>query len=274
MDFEESDEERAFRTEVRAWLEAHAPLRVAGGPSDRSFVPGEMGADAEREHTEACQKWQRTLFEGGWAGITWPVEAGGRGGAGWQQRIFNEEQAKFDVAVGAFAVGIGMAGPTIIAWGTDEQKRRYLRPMLQGEEIWCQLFSEPGAGSDLAGLRTRAVNDGDEWVVNGRKVWTSGAHYSDFGLLLARTDVDAPKHKGITAFILDMRAPGISVRPLRQITGASHFNEVFLTSVRIADEHRLGPEGEGWRVANTMLSNERALIGGGGRAGFRDIVEL
>jgi alkylation response protein AidB-like acyl-CoA dehydrogenase len=274
MDFEESEEERAFRAEVRGWLEAHAPLRVAGGPSDRSFVPGEMSPDAEREHTEACQKWQRTLYEGGWAGITWPLEAGGRGGAGWQQRIFNEEQAKFDVAVGAFAVGIGMAGPTIIAWGTEEQKRRYLPPMLKGEEIWCQLFSEPGAGSDLAGLRTRAVNDGDEWVVNGQKVWTSGAHYSDFGLLLARTDLDAPKHKGITAFVLDMRAPGIDVRPLRQITGASHFNEVFFTDVRVPESAQLGPRNEGWRVANTMLSNERALIGSGGRVGFRDLVEL
>ncbi len=274
MNFDETDDERSFRAEVREWLGAHSKPRVAGGPSDHSYVPGEKSPEADLEHMRACQEWQRTLFEGGWAGITWPVEAGGRGGAGWQQRIFNEEQAKRDVAVGAFAVGIGMAGPTIIAWGTDEQKRRFLPPMLRGEEIWCQLFSEPGAGSDLAGLRTRAVRDGDEWVVNGQKVWTSGAHYSDWGLLLARTDIDAPKHKGITAFLLDMRAPGIDVRPLRQITGASHFNEVFFTDVRIPDEHRLGAAGEGWRVANTMLSNERALIGGGGRVGFRDIAEL
>jgi alkylation response protein AidB-like acyl-CoA dehydrogenase len=274
MDFEETEEEKAFRAEAHAWLAQHAERRVAGGPSDRTFVPGEMSPDAEREHTKACQAWQQTLYDGGWAGITWPVEAGGRGGAGWQQRIFNEEQAKFDVAVGAFAVGIGMAGPTIIAWGTDEQKRRYLPAMLKGDEIWCQLFSEPGAGSDLAGLRTRAVQDGDEWIVNGQKVWTSGAHYSDYGLLLARTDVDQPKHKGITAFILDMRTPGIDVRPLRQITGASHFNEVFFTDVRMPESAQLGPRNEGWRVANTMLSNERALIGSGGRVGFRDLVEL
>ncbi len=274
MDFEETDEERVFRAEVHEWLAAHAKPRVPGGPSDHSYVPGERSPEADLEHTKACAEWQRTLSAGGWTGITWPVEAGGRGGTGWQQRIFNEEQAKFDVAVGAFAVGIGMAGPTIIAWGTDEQKRRFLPPMLEGEETWCQLFSEPGAGSDLAGLRTRAVRDGDEWVVNGQKVWTSGAHYSQWGLLLARTDVDAPKHRGITAFLLDMETPGIDVRPLRQITGAAHFNEVFLTEVRVSDAHRLGAPGEGWRVANTMLSNERALIGGGARVGFRDIVEL
>jgi alkylation response protein AidB-like acyl-CoA dehydrogenase len=274
MDFEETPEERAFRGEVRAWLDAHAKRRVAGGPSDHSYVPGERSAEADLAHVKACAEWQRELFEGGWAGITWPVEAGGRGGAGWQQRIFNEEQVRYDVAVGAFAVGIGMAGPTVIAWGTDEQKRRYLPPMLRGDEIWCQLFSEPGAGSDLAGLRTRAVKDGDEWIVNGQKVWTSGAHYSDWGLLLARTNVDAPKHRGITAFALDMRTLGIDVRPLRQITGASHFNEVFFTDVRVPDSQRLGALDEGWRVANTMLSNERALIGGGGRVGFRDIVEL
>jgi alkylation response protein AidB-like acyl-CoA dehydrogenase len=274
MNFDETPEEQAFRAEVRAWLGAHANRRVAGGPSDHSYVPGEKSPEADAAHTKACALWQRTLHEGGWAGITWPVEAGGRGGAGWQQRIFNEEQARFDVAVGAFAVGIGMAGPTVIAWGSDEQKARLLPAMLRGDEIWCQLFSEPGAGSDLAGLRTRATRDGDEWVVNGQKVWTSGAQYSDWGLLLARTDPDAPKHRGITAFALDMRTPGIEVRPLRQITGASHFNEVFLTDVRIPDEQRLGPLNEGWRVANTMLSNERALIGGGGRVGFRDIVEL
>ena len=274
MNFEETEEEQAFRAEVREWLGAHANRRVAGGPSDHSYVPGEKSPEADAAHTKACAEWQRTLYEGGWAGITWPVEAGGRGGAGWQQRIFNEEQARFDVAVGAFAVGIGMAGPTVIAWGTDEQKARLLPAMLRGEEIWCQLFSEPGAGSDLAGLRTRATLDGDEWIVNGQKVWTSGAQYSDWGLLLARTDPDAPKHRGITAFALDMRTPGIDVRPLRQITGASHFNEVFLTDVRIPDAQRLGPLNEGWRVANTMLSNERALIGGGGRVGFRDIVEL
>ena len=275
MDFEETAEEATFRVEVRAWLDSHARRRTAGERSDHSYMPGDGSPEADAEHVRACREWQRTLFDGGWAGITWPVEAGGRGGKGWQQRIFNEEQSRYDVAVGVFAVGIGMAGPTIIGWGTPEQQGRYLPAMLRGDEIWCQLFSEPGAGSDLAGLRTRAERDGDEWIVNGQKVWTSGAHYSEWGLLLARSNQDAPKHKGITAFLLDMRTPGIDVRPLRQITGASHFNEVFFTDVRVLDECRVGPVDGGWRVANTMLSNERALIGGGGgRVGFRDVIAL
>jgi alkylation response protein AidB-like acyl-CoA dehydrogenase len=274
VDFEETEEERAFRVEVRSWLDAHATRRVAGEQSDHSYMPGDGSPEADAAHVGACKEWQRVLYEGGWAGITWPVDAGGRGGPGWQQRIFNEEQSHYSVAVGVFAVGIGMAGPTIIVWGTPAQQERFLPAMLRGDDVWCQLFSEPGAGSDLAGLRTRAERDGDEWTVNGQKVWTSGAHYSDWGLLLARSDPDAPKHKGITAFLLDMRTPGIDVRPLRQITGASHFNEVFLTEVRIPDSMRVGPLGGGWRVANTMLSNERALIGSGGRVGFRDLVSL
>jgi len=274
VDFEETPEEGAFRVEVRSWLDAHAQRRNAGEQSDHSYMPGDGSPEADAAHVGACKEWQRVLYEGGWAGITWPVEAGGRGGPGWQQRIFNEEQSHYNAAVGVFAVGIGMAGPTIIVWGTPEQQERFLPAMLRGDDVWCQLFSEPGAGSDLAGLRTRAERDGDEWTVNGQKVWTSGAHYSDWGLLLARTDPDAPKHKGITAFLLDMRTPGIDVRPLSQITGASHFNEVFLSDVRIPDSMRVGPLGGGWRVANTMLSNERALIGSGGRVGFRDLVAL
>src|SRR3974377_1159299 len=195
MDFEETEQEQAFRAEVRAWLDAHAARRRAGERSDHSYMPGDGRPQADERPLRACGEWPHTVYDGGWAGITWPVEAGGRGGAGWQQRIFNEEQSKYDVAVGVFAVGIGMAGPTIIAWGTAEQQQRYLPPMLRGDEVWCQLFSEPGAGSDLAGLRTRGERDGDEWLVNGQKVWTSGAHYSDFGLLLARTHPHAPKHK-------------------------------------------------------------------------------
>jgi alkylation response protein AidB-like acyl-CoA dehydrogenase len=275
MDFEETPEERAFRAEVHAWFDAHARRREPGDDPEHFYLSTDASPEADAAHVKASKEWQRTLFDAGWAGITWPPEWGGRGGAGWQQRIFNEEQTRYDVAAGVFSVGIGMAGPTIMVWGTEAQQRRFLEPMLRGDEIWCQLFSEPGAGSDLAGLATRAEADGDEWVVNGQKVWTSGAHHSDFGLLLARTDVDAPKHRGITAFLVDMHAPGVDVRPLRQINGVAHFNEVFLTDVRVPDEHRLGPVGEGWRVAQTMLANERALIGGGGgRVGFRDIAAL
>jgi len=275
MDFEERDEERAFRAEVRAWLDAHAPRRLPGEDPEQVFFTADLDPETEAAFVARCKAWQRTLFEHGWAGITWPREWGGRGGSGWQQRIFNEEQARYAVSAGVFAVGIGMVGPTIIAWGTEEQQQRFLPAMLRGDHVWCQLFSEPGAGSDLAGLRTRAERDGDEWVVDGQKVWTSGAHFSDWGLLLARSDWDVPKHRGITAFLVDMRSPGVEVRPLRQITGVAHFNEVFLTGVRVPDAHRLGPAGEGWRVAQTMLANERVLIGGGGaRAGFRDVVSL
>ena len=274
MDFDESPEEQRFRAEVREWLQGHAKPRQLGADPEHFHLSGDPSPEAEAAHVDGCKAWQRTLFDAGWAGITWPEEWGGRGAPGWQQRIWNEEQARFDVAVGVFSVGIGMAGPTIIAWGTEAQQQRFLPAMLKGDEIWCQLFSEPGAGSDLAGLRTRADRDGEEWRVNGQKVWTSGAHYSDWGVLLARTDPDVPKHRGITAFLVDMRTPGVDVRPLRQITGVAHFNEVFLTDVRVADEFRLGGEGDGWRVANTMLSNERALIGGGGRVSFKEIAAL
>ena len=180
-----------------------------------------------------------------------------------QQGIFSQEESKYDVATGVFSVGIGMAGPTLITHGSEEQKLRYLDPMLRGDEVWCQLFSEPNAGSDLAGLRTTAERDGDEWVVNGQKVWNSGAHYSDWGILLTRSDPDVPKHKGITYFLVDMRTPGIEVRPLRQITGAAHFNEVFLTDVRIPHENVIGAPNAGWGPILTTLANERTLIGGG-----------
>jgi len=177
-----------------------------------------------------------------------------------QESIFNEEQSKFDVATGSFAVALGMVGPTLMAHGTAEQQQEFLPAMLSGRHIWCQLFSEPGAGSDLAALGTRAVLDGDTWVVNGQKVWTSMGQFSDFAILLARTEPDSPKHKGITYFILDMRTPGIEVRPLTQITGVAHFNEVFLSDVRIPKENVLGQVHGGWAVANTTLTSERAFI--------------
>jgi alkylation response protein AidB-like acyl-CoA dehydrogenase len=273
---DESPQLAAFRAEARAWLAEHADQRATDEDDWSRFkFFGDPSPEADAEHVRQCKEWQRTLFDGGWAGITWPTEYGGRGGTTAEARVFAQEQARFDVSAGTFAVGIGMVGPTLMVHGTEEQKKRYLPALLRGDDVWCQLFSEPGAGSDLAGLRTRAVRDGDEWIVNGQKVWSSGAHHSDLGILLARTDVDQPKHRGITYFILDMRTPGVDVRPLRQITGVAHFNEVFLTDVRIPAENVVGAVNGGWAVAQTTLGNERQLIGsGGGMVGFSDYVRL
>jgi alkylation response protein AidB-like acyl-CoA dehydrogenase len=201
------------------------------------------------------------------AGLAWVAFPEGHGGLGLPQALQPEVDRLFDKAgapdnnPGANGIGLGMAAPTILAFGTDEQKQRFLRPLWTGEEIWCQLFSEPGAGSDLAGVATRAVRDGDTWVVNGQKVWTSGAHNARFAILVARTDPDLPKHFGLTYFLCDMTDPGVEVRPLRQITGEAEFNEVFLTDVRVPDGQRLGAEGQGWKVANATLNNERVAIG-------------
>ena len=265
----------ACRARARAWLAANARPR-SGDDHDwsRFHFSGDPSPEADAEHVRRCKEWQRRLYDGGWAGIAWPKEYGGRGGTPAEARVFAEEQARFDVDTGVFAVGIGMVGPTLIAHGTEAQRRRYLPALVRGEEVWCQLFSEPGAGSDLASLRTRAERDGDEWVVNGQKVWSSGAHHSDFGILLARTDPDAPKHRGITYFIVDMRSPGVEVRPLRQINGVARFNEVFLTNVRIPHENVVGEVNGGWAVAHTTLSNERTLIGGATSVGFRDFLRL
>ncbi len=266
MDFDDSPAEAAFRAEARTWLQENAkPL------DGHRFSPW---ADNGAEHVRACKAWQRTLFDAGWAGITWPTEFGGRGATSIEGAVFTQEQARFDVSAGVFAVGIGMVGPTLIAHGSAEQQQRYLGALLRGEEVWCQLFSEPGAGSDLAGLSTRAVRDGDEFVVNGQKVWTSGAQHSDWGILLARTDPTQPKHRGITYLVVDMTTPGIDVRPLRQISGVAHFNEVFLTDVRVPAANVVGEPGAGWGVALTTMANERNLIGGGAGTGFADLAAL
>ena len=274
MDFDDTAAEAAFRAEARAFLSQNASPRTSDAST--RLLRHDPDPEAAAEHVRRCVEWQHTLYANGWAGITWPKSFGGRGGTGVEQAIFDIEQAAFDVSTGAFAVGIGMVGPTLIAHGSEEQKARYLQPLLRGEEIWCQLFSEPGAGSDLAGLSTKAVLDGGGWVVDGQKVWTSGAHHSHMAILLARTDSSVPKHAGITYFVVDMATPGIDVRPLRQINGAAHFNEVFLSGVRIPAANVVGEIGDGWRVARTTLSNERGMIGGGGgaAAGFADVLEL
>jgi alkylation response protein AidB-like acyl-CoA dehydrogenase len=263
VDFDDTPREASFRSEARAWLDAHAPAK--GSPEDFSGGYLEGTADAAT-HIARAKAWQQLLFDEGWAGITWPTEHGGRGLGSLESSIWNAEMGRYGVTVGPFAVGIGMAGPTILRHGTDTQKQRFLRPMLRGEEMWCQLFSEPEAGSDLAALRTRARRDGDEWVVDGQKVWTSSADHADWGILLARTDVDATKRKGITYFLVDMRSPGIEIRPLKQMTGSSHFSEVFLDGVRIPADGVLGEPNQGWTVTQTTLANERGLIAGGNKA--------
>ena len=269
MDFDETPEDAALRAESRAFLDAHAERRGTGHRVTMSTMAIDEGA-----HVEACRDWQRTKAENGWAGLTWPVEYGGRGLTGLQQGIFNEVEADYDVPTGMFSQAIGMMGPTIIAHGTEAQKRQFLEPILRGEQVWCQLFSEPNAGSDLAGLRSRAVRDGDEFVVDGQKVWTSSAHVADWGMLLARTDWDVPKHRGITYFAVDMRSPGIDVRPLEQATGGAEFNEVFLQDLRIPAENVLGEVDAGWGVAMTTLTSERADIGSHRGLGFETVLEL
>jgi alkylation response protein AidB-like acyl-CoA dehydrogenase len=272
MDVDDTPAEAAVRAEARAWLESVAKRRGEGNGDWRSFRAKTDEQDAA--HLEMAKAWQRTKFEAGWAAIHWPVEHGGRGQSGIEAGVFAEEESHFDVSARFFVVGIDMAGPTLMAHGTQEQQKRFLEPMLRGDEVWCQLFSEPGAGSDLASLSTRAERDGDEWVLTGQKVWTSSAHTSDWAICLARTDPDAPKHAGITYFLVDMHAPGVEVRGLRQIDDAIHFNEVFLDGVRVPHEHVVGEVGGGWSVAMTTLTAERTSIGEGGQTGWRDVAEL
>ncbi|MBI2705992.1 MAG: acyl-CoA dehydrogenase family protein [Actinobacteria bacterium] len=271
MDFDDTPEDAAFRTEARAFLEAHAPRKTG---TDADWSRGAMAEhpDEQAVYHKRCQEWQATLYDNGWAGIAWPKAFGGRGGTPAQQIIFNQEAARYDVTSGFVGAAQHLVGPPLMRHGSPEQHARHLGPLLRGDELWCQLFSEPGAGSDLAALATRAVRDGDEWMVNGQKVWTSAAQHADFGILLARTDPDAPKHKGITFFIVDMRTSGIDIRPLVQATGLTHFNEVFLTDVRIPAENVVGEVHGGWAVARTTLASEAGMIGGAGQSSTFDAV--
>lgn len=264
VDFDDTPDEAVFRAAARAWLETSAVPK--GHPDD--FSNGHADEDmSDADYAAACRRWQRKVWDAGWAGVAWPKGFGGRGGRPIEASIFGQEQGRFGVSTGIFAVAHGMVGPTIMRHGTPEQQEKFLPAMLRGDHIWCQLFSEPGAGSDLAGLRTRAVHDAssDEWVVTGQKVWTSQATESDMGILLARTDPDVPKHQGITYFLLDMSTPGIEVRPLRQLNGHSHFSEVFLDEVRIPSSMIVNGVDGGWKAAVTTLSNERVAISGSER---------
>ena len=241
-----------FRIRARAWLEANAPRRASAGGAD-----GEPGAAGIAEQ----KAFQAKLYDAGFAGITWPREYGGQGLTNAEQIAFSQEARDFALPTSAFIIGLGMPGPTILELGTEEQKKRYLPKLLRGAEIWCQLFSEPAAGSDVASLITTAARDGDEWVLNGQKVWTSGAQYSDFGAVIARTDPTVPKHAGITMFIVDMHSPGVTVRPLKVATGAAPFNEVFFDQVRLPADSVIGEVNKGWAAAVVMLRNERVAIG-------------
>src|SRR3954469_4781681 len=245
MDLTFSPQEIAFRDELRAWLVDNRP----------EAEPTEGGEDA---HYGWRRRWQRRLYDGGWAAPHWPGEYGGGGASLTESAIFFEELGRARGPLPANVLGLLLGGPTLMIWGTDDQKDRYLQPILTAEEIWCQGFSEPDAGSDLASLKTRAVQDGDDWVVTGQKVWTSGAQFAKWCMLVARTDSEVAKHKGLTYFLMDMEQDAVQVRPLRQITGEAEFNELFLEEAYIADENVIGGVGNGWKVALTTLMNERA----------------
>jgi len=267
MDFDDTPEEAAFRKQVQTWLQANAPQE-----SEQSVFRAGMD---EAAALKTARAWQAKKAAAGYAKITWPKEFGGMGGTSIQNVIYSQEEAKYNLPSGFFDIGLGMCIPTMMAYATPEQLARYVKPALHGEEIWCQLFSEPAAGSDVAGIRTRAERDGDDWIINGQKIWTSGAHYCDFGILVTRSNPNVAKHKGLTFFFLDMKSPGIEIRPIKQISGGANFNEVFFTNVRIPDTQRLGAIGDGWKVSLTTLMNERMAIGGGGSAlGTDDLIEL
>lgn len=271
MDFDDTPEEAAFRAEARSWLEKNAELRNPGEP-----VSGALERD-DPSTIAAAQAWQARKADAGWACITWPTDVGGRGGTSIQNVIWGQEEGRFAVPPNMFMIGLGMAGPTLMVHGTPEQQRRWLPKMIRGEEIWCQLFSEPAAGSDLANLRTSAVRDGDDWIVNGQKIWTSGAHYCDWGIVVTRTDPDVRKHAGLTYFVVHMKSHGVECRPIKQISGGANFNEVFFNDTRIPDTQRISEVGNGWAVAITTLMNERSSISGGGiggGVGFHDLLEL
>jgi alkylation response protein AidB-like acyl-CoA dehydrogenase len=254
MNFDDTPEEAAWRERVRSYITDNRAALASYGDGRRD------GGDLTQARLS-----QATMYDGGFVGVTWAKENGGQGGTPMQNAIVDQEMSRAGVPMHIGIIGLGMCGPTVIHHGSDDQKARYLTRLLRGDDIWCQLFSEPASGSDLAGLRTRAVNNGDgTWRVSGQKVWTTHAHVADYGILLTRTDADVAKHRGLTMFVVDMKAPGVSVRPLRQMSGGAEFNEVFFDDVIISDSERLGDVNDGWRVALTTLMSERLSLGGGG----------
>ena len=271
MNFDDTPQEAEFRAIARNWIAANAPKEFEDELSKSSLGRIRL---AKHDMVEVGKAWQKKKAEGGWACLHWPKEYGGRGASPIERVIWQQEEGPFGKLSAMFIIGHGMCGPTMMAYASEEHKRHYLPPLASGETIWCQLFSEPAGGSDVAGLRTRAEKRGEDWVINGLKIWTSGAHYSDFGILLTRTDPNVPKHKGLTMFFLDMKSKGVEVRPIKQASGQSDFNEVYFTDVVIPDSQRLGAVNDGWNVALTTLMNERMSIGAGVATGFPELFEF
>ena len=274
MDFSDTTEEAAFRMEARAWLDANATPKAHPNQTWASVLE-----DKTRDNiVRLCKEFQSRRHADGWACLHWPTEYGGRGCTAIERVIYGQEESRYIVPRGVVEIGQGMAGPILMKYATADQKARYLPPMATGEEIWCQIFSEASAGSDLAGLRMAATKDGDaddaDWILDGEKIWTSGAHYSDFGITIARSDGAVAKHKGLTFFFIDMKSPGISIAPIRQISGSSHFNSVRFDNVRVPDAQRLGAVGEGWKVALATLMNERVSVGEAPGPDFEQIFAL
>ncbi|MET0182784.1 MAG: acyl-CoA dehydrogenase family protein [Caulobacterales bacterium] len=257
MDFEDTPEEAAYRLKARKWLEENAPKNIADSSDDEIF------------DLQACKAWQAKKSDAGYAKITWPKEWGGGAGTTIQSVIFSQEEARAGVSSlnRPFAISLGISLPSVLANVNEETQLRFAKPGARGEEIWCQLFSEPSGGSDVAGIRTRAVKDGDDWIINGQKIWTSGAHYCDYGIIITRTNPDVPKHAGLTMFWVSMKTPGIEIRPIHQMSGASGFNEVFFTDVRVNDSQRVSEVNDGWAASIRTLMVERASVGGGDTPG-------
>jgi len=268
MNFDDTPQEAAFRAEARAFIAAYAPKQYEAELTKASL--GRIQLQHE-DIVEVGKAWQKQKSDGGWACLHWPKEYGGRGATPIERVIFQQEEGVYSKLTQPFQIGEGMCGPTLMAYGREDHKRHYLPKLASGEQIWCQLFSEPAGGSDVAGLRTRAERQGDHWIVNGQKIWTSGAHYSDWGLLITRSDPTVPKHKGLTMFFLDMKSKGVEVRPIKQANGMQEFNEVYFTDVVIPDQQRLGAVGDGWNVSLTTLMNERMSIGARLSTGFPEM---
>jgi alkylation response protein AidB-like acyl-CoA dehydrogenase len=271
MNFDDTPQEAAFRAEAKAWVDANAPREFEAELSKAS-----LGRIKLQKHdiVEVAKAWQKKKSDAGWVCLHWPKEYGGRGATPVERVIWQQEEGVYFKLTSPFQIGEGMCGPTLMAYGSEDDKRRYLPKIASGEEIWCQLFSEPSGGSDVAGLRTRAERDGDHWIINGQKIWTSGAHYADYGILITRTDPTVPKHKGLTMFYIDMKSAGVEVRPIKQANGMQEFNEVFFTNLRIPDQQRLGAVGDGWNVSLTTLMNERMSIGSRLATGFSELFEF